>query len=709
MTANPKHTMDRRSFLEASSAGLGLVVGFHLPSRTRLGGRLRPEGPVELNAWIRVDPDDTITFFVPESEMGQGVLTAIPQILADEMDADWTRVRSVHALADAARYGRQSTGGSTSIRTQFAPMRRAGAAARELLAQAAARRWGVDRSECRTTRSTVVRTATGERLRYGELAADAALLSPPEDPPLKDRSAFSLIGQPVKRLDAADKVTGKAVFGSDVRVPGMLVAQVVRPPTFGATRKSVDAAAALATPGVRHVVEISSGVAVVADHFWAAKKGREALRVEWDSGEWGSLSTARITEMMREAAANGATAREEGDSDAAIRGAGKVIDAVYELPYLAHATMEPMNCTADVRRDACEVWAPTQSPSGTQSTAARITGLPAERVTVHTTHMGGGFGRRSQTDFVADGVETSKAVGKPVQVIWTREDDTRGGYYRPPAWNRLVGAVDAGGNVSAWTHQIGSPSIARQFGPLRNGIDDAGVEGAANLPYAIPNVRVTYGPVELPISLWFWRSVGSSLNAWVTECFIDELAEAAGADPVEFRLRLLAAHPRHQRVLRAAADRANWTTAPAPGRGRGAAVHEAFGSIVAQVAEVSIDPDGEVRVHHVACAVDCGDVINPGIIRAQMESGIAYGLSAALWGELTIADGAVVQGNFDRYPVLRIDRMPAIDVDIVTSGDPLGGIGEPGTPPIAPAVCNALAQLTGRRIRKLPIGKVRTT
>lgn len=697
--------LSRREFLAvSSSAGAGLVIGFHLPRRAFADATAA--AATDINAWVRIGADDVVTLIVSESEMGQGVLTALPMILAEELEADWTRVRSEHALADSAKYGRQSTGGSTSVRTNYDRLRRVGAAAREMLIEAAARTWGVDHAACRARNGEVLHEPSGRRLRYGELAEQAATIPPPENPPLKDRTDFRLIGKRAKRLDTPAKVTGAATFGADVRLPGMLVAQVVHPPVFGGRVGRVEGSAALALPGVRHVVEIPTGVAVVADNFWAAKKGRDALRITWDDGGHGDLSTAKITALLRTLVDGGVDARKDGDVAGVLAGAAQTVEAVYELPYLAHATMEPMNCTADVRPESCEVWVSTQAPSSSQQVAAEITGLGPEQVTVHTTFLGGGFGRRSQTDFVADAVHTSKAVGRPVKVVWTREDDTRGGWYRPAAYNRMVGALDASGWPVAWVHRIASPSILERFRPLPDGIDRSSVEGAANLPYAIPNVHVTYAKADLPITLWFWRSVGSSLNAFVVECFVDELAAAGGKDPVALRQRLLAAHPRHRRVLDVAAEKAGWNRPLPAGRGRGIAVHESFGSIVAQVAEVSLREDRTVRVHRVVCAVDCGDVVNPGIVEAQMESGIAYGLSAALYGEIHIAGGRAVEGNFDTYPVVRMREMPAVETHIVTSGDALGGIGEPGTPPIAPAVCNALYGVTGTRIRKLPIGQL---
>jgi isoquinoline 1-oxidoreductase beta subunit len=549
----------------------------------------------------------------------------------------------------------------------------------------------------------VVHTPTNRALTYGKLAEKAAGITPPANPPLKDRKDFKLIGKPAKRLDLPPKVNGTAVFGIDVKLPGLLVAQVAHSPVFGGKVRSFDAAKAKQVPGVRNVVQIPSGIAVVADHYWAAKQGRDALSVAWDEGQYSTLSSSEITATMKRLVDQGTVARKDGDAQGVIARAAKRVEAVYEVPYLAHATMEPMNCTADVRADRCEVWAPTQFQTNSRALAAKISGLKLEQVTLHTTMMGGGFGRRAQTDFVFDAVHTSKAVGKPVKVVYSREDDMHAGFYRPAAYNKMAGAVDAEGWPAAWVHQIVSPSILAAFGPLQDGIDGTSVEGAKNLPYDMPNVFVTYAKPDFPVPVWFWRSVGSSQNAYVTECFFDELCALGGKDPYEARRRLLGKAPRHKRVLETVAEKSGWGTALPAGRARGIAVHESFGSFVAQVAEVSLDSEKRVRVHRVVCAVDCGDVINPNTVQAQMESGIVYGLSAALYGEITLEKGRVEQGNFDSYQVLRIDEMPSVETHIVTSGDPLGGIGEPGTPPIAPAVCNAIFTLTGKRVRKLPI------
>jgi isoquinoline 1-oxidoreductase beta subunit len=712
-------TLSRRRFLQVSATGSGMLLGFSLlgcksekkqpPSETAAPAELAtgPGGePVDLNAWVRIDSDDTVTFTVSESEMGQGVLTSLAMILAEELGADFSKVRSQHAPADASKYGDQSTGGSTSVRTNYEKLRKVGAAAREMLVAAAAKRFGVDAGECRAADSIVSHAASGKRARYGELARDAATVPTPDSPRLMDNKDFRIIGKPTRRLDTPSKVNGSAVYGIDVKRPGMMVAQVVHSPYPGGQVASFDASKATQVPGVHQVVQIPTGVAVVAENFWAASKGRAALNVEWSPGAAAKLSNASIDKALRAAVSKGVPARTEGEPDKVMAKATRKLQAVYRVPYLAHAPMEPLNCTVDLQGDRCEVWVSTQSPTRTQATVAEITGLPKEAVAVHTTMLGGGFGRRSQVDFVTDAAHVAKAVGKPVKVIWTREDDIRGWYYRPVAYNELSGAVDAEGWPSVWIHRIASPSILEILGvPLKDGIDGTSIEGAANLPYSIANLRVTCAKTDLPIATWFWRSVGSSQNAYVTECFLDELARLGGKDPLEVRRRLLAGAPRHLRVLETAAEKAGWGSPLPEGRARGLAVHECFGSLVAQVAEVSID-GGKPRVHRVVCAVDCGDVINPDTIAAQMESGIAYGLSAALHGKIDLAGGKVVQSNFHDYPVLRMPEMPAVETHVVATGDPLGGIGEPGLPPIAPAVCNALLVLTGKPVRALPIGSL---
>jgi isoquinoline 1-oxidoreductase beta subunit len=564
----------------------------------------------------------------------------------------------------------------------------------------------VPAAELRAENGAIVHDATKRHATYGSLADKAAKQKPPEKPETKADDKLALIGKPTKRIDATAKVKGEATFGIDVQIPGMLIARVIHSPVFGGTVKSFDAKEAKKVHGVKDVVQIPTGVAVVADNFWSAKTGADQVDVTWDDGGNKSLSNESITALFKSILDKGVDAKKEGDAGATIAKSAKKIEAVYEVPYLAHATMEPVNATADVRADRCEIWAPTQGQMLVHQAAAQVTGLPIEKVTVHTTFLGGGFGRKANADFVLDAVHLSKAIKKPVKVIWAREDDMRGGWYRPAAYNALSASLDAQGVPNAWVHRIASPSIMEKlkaFGPLKDGIDQTAVEGAADIPYAIPNQHVTWAKADLPISVWFWRSVGSSINAFVTECFLDELAALGGKDPFELRRTLLTKAPRHKRVLEKVAEMSGWKKPPAKGRGRGIAVHESFGSIVAQVAEVSVADGGKVRVHKVWCAIDCGRVVNPSTIKAQMESGIVYGLSAALYGKIDIAEGRAVQGNFDTYSVIRMAEMPEVEVEVVATGDPWGGVGEPGTPPIAPAVANAIFALTKKPVRRLPI------
>ncbi|UCE88493.1 MAG: xanthine dehydrogenase family protein molybdopterin-binding subunit, partial [Pseudomonadota bacterium] len=600
--------------------------------------------------------------------------------------------------------GRQHTGGSTAVRGFWNIVRDAGAVGREMMINAAAQSWGISPGECTTRDSKVIHEKSGNALRYGELTARAAQLPVPESAFVKEPHEFRIVGKPTPRVDTPPKVDGSAIFGQDVRLPGMLVATVQRCPVFGGKAKRFNAEATKAIKGVRHVLEISAGIAVVADGFWAASKGRDALEVEWNEGENAALDSAAITTQFRAALDKGVEVHRQGNVPQALRKARKTVEAIYEVPYLAHACMEPMNCTAHVRADGCDLWVPTQAQSSTQQTAMRITGLPATTVKVHTTYLGGGFGRRSEQDFVTDAVELSQATGVPVKVMWTREDDIQHDYYRPATFNKLIGGVDADGVPVAWHHQIAGPSILARVAPnaVKSGLDRTATEGAANLPYAIANQFVSYAMVNPGVPVGFWRSVGSSQNAFITECFFDELAATLGKDPVELRRLLLTEHPRHKAVLELAAEKAGWGSPLPEGRARGIAVAESFGSYVAQVAEVSIE-NKKVRVHRVVCAIDCGMIVNPDTIAAQMESGIVYGLSAALSGEITIAGGRVQQGNFDSYPMLRIDEMPTVEVHIMPSTAQPGGVGEPGTPPIAPAVANAVFALTGNPVRRLPI------
>jgi isoquinoline 1-oxidoreductase beta subunit len=563
----------------------------------------------------------------------------------------------------------------------------------------------VPAAECRAEQGFVVHGPSGRRLSYGTLAQAAAALPVPEEVRLKDPSEWKVLGRPRRRLDTPEKTDGSARFGIDVGRPGLLTAVIARPPVFGAKRKGFDPAKAESVPGVRAVVAVDAGVAVVADGFWAAQQGREALEVSWDEGGLATLSTDGLREeFARLAATPGAVARKDGDAEAVLAKAARHIEATYEVPYLAHAPMEPLNCVAEVGPDRCEVWTGTQFQTVDRDAAARAAGLPPEKVRLHTAFLGGGFGRRGNpaSDFVTEAVQVAKAVGRPVKVIWTREDDVRGGYYRPMWYDRIAAALDERGLPLAWRHTIVGQSILAGTPFAQGDVDATSVEGAKDLPYAVPNVLVDLHSPSLAIPVLWWRSVGHSHTAFVVEGFIDELAHAAGKDPYDYRRGLLGAQPRLLGVLDRAAGKAGWGEALPEGRARGIAVHASFGSFAAQVAEVSVEK-GRVRVHRVVCAVDCGRFVNPDTIEAQMESGIAYGLSAVLHGEITFRNGRVRQGNFDDYPVLRLREMPRVEVHLVASGEAPGGVGEPGVPPIAPAVVNAVYAATGKRLRRLPI------
>jgi len=702
--------MERRAFLEtAGTVGAGLVIGFRIPTR----GEQEP-APFAPNAWLRIGPDDSVLVIVDRSEMGQGVATSLPMLLAEELEADWTKVQIDFAPADKAYinplFGLQGTGGSSSVRAAWTPLRKAGAAAREVLITAAAQRWAVKREECHAERGAVVHAKSKRRLRYGQLVARASTLPVPADVPLKDPKTWTIAGKPTKRLDSPSKTNGRAKFGIDTWVPGLRVAVVARSPVFGGKVKSFDATAAKKIEGVRDVVQISSGIAVVASGYWPARQGRDALKVEWDEGPGAAVSSAGISSLFAERAAQaGVVARHDGDPDGSLAGAASKVEADYEMPFLAHTTMEPMNATAHVRADGVDIWAPTQFQTGAQGIGAQIGGVPLEQVKVHTTYLGGGFGRRFELDFIQEALETSKAAGGvPVKVIWSREDDIQHAQYRPANFHRMRAGLGADGKPIAWTHRIVAPSIMARVFPnmVQNGLDGEAVEGGVGMPYAVPNVHVDYALTDTGIPVGFWRSVNNSYNAFAVETFIDELAAAAKADPFEYRRGLLANAPRHRGVLELAAAKAGWGTPAPAGRSRGIALHKSFESFVAQVAEVSVSPAGEVRVHRVVCAVDCGMYVNPDTIEAQMQGAIVFGLTAALKGQITIDKGRVQQSNFNDYEMLRLAEMPVVEVYIVPSSEAPGGIGEPGTPPIAPAVCNAIFAATGKRIRKLPIGTV---
>ena len=715
----PRTGISRRDFVER---GAGLVIAWYLPPRAHATPAVAGREGFAPNAWIRIGPDGLVTLTVDKSEMGQGSQTGLAIILVEELEADWSTVRLGPVPENPATWSRlMRTGGSNAIRSSWEPLRKAAAAARTMLVTAAAETWGVERAACRAESGAVVHVPTGRRLSYGKLAARAAALPVPTDAALKDPKDFRLVGTRVPRLDTPSKVDGSAVFGIDVKVPGMLVASIERCPVLGGALKGVHSERAQALPGVRHVVPLApsswigtqgkwaagcaAGVAVVADSYWQAVEGRRALEIEWDAGAAATLDSAAIRRDLAALAERpGVVAHSHGDAAAALTGAARRIEAVYELPFLAHATMEPMNCTAHVRPDGVDVWAPTQSQTRAQEIAAEVTGRPLEQVRIHTTLLGGGFGRRLEPDFVSEAVRVSQAVGAPVKVIWSREDDMRNDFYRPTVYNRCVAGLDGSGRLVAWTHRIVGTPLRLKFGPLEKGLDDTLVDWADELPYAIPNVFVDQGVLELaPVPRGPWRSVGVSHNGFVIESFLDEIAAAGGRDPLELRRELLRDKPRQLRTLELAAAQARWGTPLPPGSGRGIALAEWGPTVCAQVAEVTVAPDGTVRVPQVVCAVDCGPAVNVGQIEAQLQGGIVFGLTAALYGEITLEHGRVVQGNFDTYPMLRMADAPAIEVHIVPSSEPQGGAGEPGVPPIAPAVCNAIFAATGRRIRKLPI------
>ncbi len=701
--------ISRRTLLKGGlAAGAGLSIGFRFPAP----GRAAAQGAKVFapNVWLRLDADGIVTIVNSQSELGQGTLTSMAMVIADELDADWSKVRVEQSGADPAYGnpnfgGQQLTAGSQSIRGLLPTWRRAGAAAREMLVTAAAREWGVPAGDLRTDKGVVHHDPSGRRLTYGELADKAGQLPVPQSPRLKTPDQFKLIGKKVPRLDTPDKVTGRALYGIDVTVPGMLVATVLRPPVFGGKVASFDATRAKAIRGVRDVVRISSGLAVVADSYWVAKLGRDALVVRWDDGPTAQVSSASIRQAYATLAQQpGPVARRDGDAMKALGEGTRVVEAVYEVPFLAHATMEPQNCTAHVRPDGCDVWAPTQNQTGAQQTAMRVTGLPREKVRIHTTFVGGGFGRRGEVDYVTEAVEVSKAVGAPVKVIWTREDDIRHDFYRPATYNLFRAALGPDAMPVAWLHRIVGRGIMVQRGWVPPGqVDRTMVEGAANMPYDIPNLQVEYTHHDTGVPVGFWRSVGASQNAFIVESFVDELAHAARKDPFEYRRALLGKSLRHKGVLELAAQQAGWGTPLPPGRHRGIAVAFSYGSWAAQVAEVSVASDGTVHAHRVVCAIDCGLAVNPDQIQAQMMGGIVWGLTAALRGEITIQNGRVQQSNFHDYPMLRIHEVPTVEVHILPSTQPPGGVGEPGVPPIAPAVANAVFAATGKRIRRLPI------
>jgi isoquinoline 1-oxidoreductase beta subunit len=708
--------MKRREFLKAGAAlGGGLLISLYVPEFVPAARATDSAAkPVALNAFVRIGTDETVTVISNHSEMGQGIYTSLPMLLNEELEADWARVRVESSPVDAVYnhtvFGIMMTGGSTTTNSEYDRFRQMGAMARIMLIAAAAQSWNVDPQTCRSEKSYVIHTPTGRRASYGSLAEAASKIAPPKDIPLKDPKDFTLVGKPVHRLDTPSKTNGTAQFGLDVYIPGMLTAVVARAPVFGGKVVSFNADQAKTIPGVVNVVQVPSGVAVIAKGFWPAKLGREKLEITWDDGPGAGISTVEMrAQYSAMSKTPGLVARKVGDPTAALAGAAKTITAEYEVPYLAHCMMEPLNTVVDLHEDRCEVWTGSQFQTGDRAAAAKVAGLKPEQVTLHTMLLGGGFGRRANvaSDFVTEATEVAKAAKAPVKVVWTREDDIRGGWYRPMWYDHFAAGLDASGNPVAWTHTIVGQSILtgtmfESFG-VQKGIDSSSVEGAADILYGIPNLQVELHSPKNEVPVQWWRSVGHSHTGFSVEAFLDEVAHAGGKDPYQLRRTLLADQPRMLAVLDLAAQKANWGGALPAGRARVIATHFSFDSYVAQVAEVSVEKDGTVRVHRVVAAVDCGRTVNPDTVKAQLEGGIVFGLTAALKTEITLEKGRVQQRNFNDYPMVRMFESPEIEVYIVPSSEKPTGVGEPGVPPVAPAVANAIFAATGKRLRRLPI------
>jgi isoquinoline 1-oxidoreductase subunit beta len=701
--------VNRRNFLKSSAAGL--VITFAVPQILRAAPSVQKALP-PANAFLRIAPDNSVTVVLAHVEMGQGIWTGLPMLIAEELDCDWTKIRSEHAPA-AAVYGHpamglQMTGGSSSTNGEFDRYRQVGAIAKDMLLRAAAARWKTTPDKLVGKNGVV--TWKDHSATYGELAEDAMKLAPPKHVTLKTKDQWKIIGTRVKRIDSPEKITGRAQFGMDVQFEGLRTALVQRAPAFGGTLISFDAADALKISGVEKVVQVPSGVAVVAAHFWAAKLGRDALKIKWAEPAGGGVTTKQLFAEYRELAKKpGAIAADVGKVDTALAQSTTKLESVYEVPYLSHSAMEPLNCTVKIDGDHVELWCGTQFPGMDSAAAAHVIGTTPDKVTLHTPFLGGGFGRRGNpaSDFVKEATEVAKAAGVPVKTVWTREDDTRGGYYRPAFVHRVVVATDKTGNPSAWDHTIVGQSIMagtpfESFG-IHNGVDESSVEGIAESPYLerVAARRVSLHSPKNDVTVLWLRSVGNTHTAFAMETMIDELAAKAKQDPLAYRLALLSDKPRFAKALQLAAEKAGWGAPPPPNHARGLAVHQSFGSIIAEVAEVSIE-QGKIRVHSVTAGVDCGTVVNPQGLEAQIQGSIAFGLTACLMGKLTLENGRVQQGNFNDYPILRIHEMPKIDVHMIESGEKMGGIGEPATAPIAPAIGNAVFALTGKRLRKLP-------
>lgn len=712
----------RRTFIKAGALVVGgLVIAFTIPHAKRflMPGSVADTAPDAAklpvpNAFLRIGTDNTITVMLAHSEMGQSIWTTLPMLIAEELDADWSKIKVEHASAAPeyvhTAYGLQITGGSSTTWSEFDRYRQAGALTRALLISAAAEKLGASADSLKTENGYVI--SGDNKISYGDLAEAATKLETPNTITLKEPKDWKIIGKATKRLDGPEKINGTAIFGQDIQFDGLMTAMVARSPVFGGTVKTFDATAAKQIKGVRQVVQVPTGVAVIADNYWAAKTGRDALKVDWNLGENASLdSKALLAEYKKLAATTGLIAAKAGDNKSAMAKTDQFVEAEYALPYLAHAPMEPLNCSVKIEKDICEIWTGTQMQGTDQLAAAKILGLKPEQVKIHTVFLGGGFGRRANpaADFVSEAVQVAKAAGVPVKTVWSREDDVKGGYYRPMFVHKAKIALDTNGMPSAWEHvavgqsiMLGTPFEAFQ---IKDGVDATSVEGTADSPYfkSIPNYQVSLHTAKSSIPVLWWRSVGHSHTAFVMESLIDELAHTAKKDPLEYRRALLKDHPRHLAALNLAAEKADWNKPLAKGVFRGIAVHESFGSFVAQIAEVSVN-EGEVKVHRMVSAIDCGLAVNPDSLKAQMESSVSFGLGAAMQSEITFKDGMVEQSNFHDYQVMRMGNMPKVEVYIVQSTEKMGGVGEPGLPPVAPAVTNAIFAATGKRIRTLPIG-----